>query len=149
MLRRANTTDYAMMADIHAASFERGWKTAEIAQLAEQEGAAAYVATAQDAVAGFVLIRCAADECEILTLAVDGAFKRRGIGQALLERVRQHARENAVRRIFLEVAEDNALALALYAKAGYTEHGRRKGYYRRWHGRRVDALLLSRAPEEK
>jgi ribosomal-protein-alanine N-acetyltransferase len=46
-------------------------------------------------------------------------------------------------RLFLEVADDNAAALALYARAGFSEAGRRPGYYARPDGVRQDALILA------
>ena len=52
------------------------------------------------------------------------------------------AQESGAESMFLEVAEDNAAALALYAKAGFTEAGRRRGYYRRSGGTAVDARVL-------
>ena len=62
---------------------------------------------------GFVLSRLAADEAEILTIAVDGAHQGRGVGRALLsENLRQAANAGA-KVMFLEVAKDNAAALAL------------------------------------
>jgi ribosomal-protein-alanine N-acetyltransferase len=44
--------------------------------------------------------------------------------------------------MFLEVAEDNAAALALYTAAGFATTGRRRAYYRRPGGLLVDALML-------
>ena len=46
---------------------------------------------------------------------------------------------------FLEVAADNAAAQALYARAGFAESGRRRGYYRRPDGSGLDALVMQRA----
>jgi ribosomal-protein-alanine N-acetyltransferase len=46
-------------------------------------------------------------------------------------------------RMFLEVAEDNAAARALYARAGFAEAGRRRGYYARPDGPAADALVLA------
>ena len=46
-------------------------------------------------------------------------------------------------RVFLEVADDNAAARALYARAGFVEAGRRPGYYAGADGERRDALLLA------
>ena len=63
---------------------------------------------------GFVLSRLAADEAEILTIAVEPALRGRGVGRALLsENLRQAANAGA-KSMFLEVDQDNAPALALY-----------------------------------
>jgi len=93
--------------------------------------------------AGFVLGRNAADEAEILTVVVAPAFRREGIGRALLEGAVGRARRAGARRMFLEVAEDNDPARALYRDSGFTAVGRRPGYYRRENGA-VDALVMGR-----
>ncbi len=68
--------------------------------------------------AGFCSWRQSApDEAEILNLAVDPALRRRGVGSALLEAVLERARG----AVFLEVAEPNSPAIALYrGRAGWT-----------------------------
>lgn len=144
MIRIGGYGDYSHMARIHAANFERGWSAEEIRQLIEQSGAKALVYDMAGSRAGFILIRCAADECEILAIAVEEAQKRKGIGIKLLENLEEYARPEGVRKIFLEVAEDNMAAIGLYAAGGYVEMARRKAYYRRWHGRRVDALVMAK-----
>lgn len=144
MIRVGGYGDYHYMARIHSASFEHGWSAEEIRDLLEQGGAKAFIYDLDGSRAGFVLLRCVADECEILTVAVDETYKRKGIGRKLIEQVRLHAEREGAEKIFLEVAEDNGAARSLYAACGYAEHGRRSGYYRRWHGRRIDALMLAR-----
>ena len=84
------------------------------------------VALLDNAPAGFCSWRqCAPDEAEILNLAVDPAFRRRGVGSALLHRVSELARG----AIFLEVAESNSPAMALYRKQGWVNISIRSGYY--------------------
>lgn len=144
MIRIGGYGDYGHMARIHAANFERGWSAEEIRELVEQTGVKAFVCDWDGSRIGFALIRCAADECEILTIAVEESQKRKGIGRKLLEQVAEYAACEGVRTVFLEVAEDNCAAIGLYAAAGYTETARRKAYYRRWHGRRVDALVMAK-----
>lgn len=144
MIRLARLTDYSDIARIHCASFERGWKEAEIRALMEKPGGKGFVYDCDGACGGFVLIRIAADECEILAIAVDAAHQRKGVARKLLDHLPPYLRREKVATLFLEVAEDNFAAIALYEAAGFSEHGRRKGYYRRWHGRRIDALLLRR-----
>ena len=87
---------------------------------------------------GHVLSTVAADEAEVITLAVDRAARRLGVGRALLAAVVAEWREHGVRSAFLEVRTDNAPALALYAAAGFSQVGRRRSYY----GDGTDALVM-------
>ena len=67
------------------------------------------------------------DETEILTLAVEPAFRRRGAALALLREVL----ENRSGACFLEVRESNAAARRLYRKMGFERVGVRQAYYHR------------------
>lgn len=78
---------------------------------------------------GFILCRVAADEAEVLTLAVIPAFQRRGLGRRLLHAALDCARDRGAVQMFLEVASDNIPALSLYAGAGFTQVGCRRSYY--------------------
>ena len=130
------------LARLHAAAFagtDRPWSAAEFASLLALPGALLL----GDARA-FLLGRLAADEAEVLTLATGTAHRRQGLASALLARFEGEARTRGAARAFLEVAEDNAPARALYAKAGYAEVGRRPRYYARAQGRPVAALILAR-----
>ena len=94
-------------------------------------------------VGGFLLWRRAADEAEIVTLAVRPEARRRGLGGRLLGRTMDRAREQGVTRLFLEVADDNLAALALYGSRGFEPVGKRPDYYARPDGSRADALILA------
>ena len=89
------------------------------------------VAEQQGKVAGYVVALDAADEGEILNLAVAEGGRRRGLGRALVEAITAALSERGVRQVYLEVRESNAAARALYAGFGFKDVGRRKGYYRR------------------
>ena len=91
-----------------------------------------------DVVGGMLLARVAADEAEILTLAVAPPARRQGRAAALLAAAAARARDAGARAMFLEVATDNAPALALYSTAGFVEVGRRRHYYKGG----SDALVL-------
>ncbi len=90
---------------------------------------------------GFALARDLGGECEILTLGVLPACRRRGVGRALLRAILNRARRQSIPSIVLEVAADNAAARRLYGAAGFVAVGRRPRYYRR-DDETVDALLL-------
>ena len=88
--------------------------------------------------AGFCSWRQSApDEAEILNLAVDPAWRRRGVASALLNAVVERA--HGV--IFLEVAAPNAAAIALYHRHGWVDSGFRPGYYN--HGT-VNAVVMKK-----
>lgn len=82
-----------------------------------------------DAAGGCVLLRVAADEAEILTLAVIPGQRRQGTGRALLRRALAAAAAAGARAIFLEVASINLPALTLYSAEGFAPCGRRTAYY--------------------
>ena len=89
--------------------------------------------------AGFCSWRQSApDEAEVLNLAVDPAWRRRGVGSALLAAVLERARGT----IFLEVAEPNSAAIALYRKHGWVDVGLRSGYYN--HGT-INAVVMKKS----
>lgn len=95
-----------------------------------------------DPAGAMLLARRAADQAEILALAVVPSARRAGRARALLAAAEARAKENGVRELFLEVAASNAAARALYAAAGYREAGRRRRYYRDGD----DALVLRKLP---
>ena len=92
--------------------------------------------------AGFALARGAVDEAEILSLGVAPAARRAGFGRALVAALMARAAEQGARRLFLEVAEDNRAALGLYGAFGFSQVGRRPGYYARARGRAAALVLV-------
>jgi [ribosomal protein S18]-alanine N-acetyltransferase len=134
--------DPARLAAIHAASFTnpRPWSGTEIASLLSEQ-TTFLIADA----AGFALGRAVADEAELLTLAVSPALRRAGTGARLLTEFLAEAARRGAATIFLEVAADNDAALALYRRHGFSEAGRRRGYYRDSPAAAVDAIVMRRA----
>ncbi|GAW41666.1 ribosomal-protein-alanine N-acetyltransferase [Brevundimonas sp. SH203] len=128
-----------VLAALHAEAFAAPWDARAFSDLLAQPGVCLGVETD-----GFILIRVVLDEAEILTLAVRPDARRQGLGRRLVERACDAAKEAGAASLFLEVAEDNAAARALYARAGFVEIGRRKAYYTGTDGRRIDALALRR-----
>ncbi|MAU52788.1 MAG: ribosomal-protein-alanine acetyltransferase [Roseovarius sp.] len=115
------------LAATHARAFAgqgRAWSAAEFAALL----ASPHVFVTGDA-RGFALGRVIADEAELLTLATDPGHRRQGRAHACLAAFAEEAQARGAATAFLEVAEDNAAALALYAQAGFGETARRAGYY--------------------
>ena len=118
------------------------WTTAQIAALPEQKQYQSRLCRDPDGeLLGWTCLLLAADEAELLKIAVAPARRRQGIGRALLADAVAGAIRSGARRLFLEVRERNQAARALYSDAGFTEVGRRKGYYRHPSD---DALILEK-----
>jgi ribosomal-protein-alanine N-acetyltransferase len=133
-------------ATLHAAAFAHPWSAAEFEALLSSKttiGGAAIDPNANE-LRGFALSRLAADEAEILTIAVHGAFRNRGIGRALLTDSLSRLAAARVQSLFLEVERANAPALALYARMGFREVGQRRGYYQKPDGSAATALVLKK-----
>jgi ribosomal-protein-alanine N-acetyltransferase len=127
------------LAALHAEAFETSWSPEALARLLDQPGVSLTVEPD-----GFILLQAAADEAEILTLAVRPSARRQGLATRLVEAAAAQAAAGGTERLFLEVAEDNEPARALYSRLGFAQVGRRPRYYARAGGLTVDALLLAR-----
>lgn len=127
---------------LHEQAFDRGWTAPDIAAILDNP--ATFALTIQrEAIAGFIIVSVAADDAEILTLAIAPEDRRAGFGTVLVAAAAGVAQARGANAMHLEVAEDNAAARALYAKLGFVEIGRRPRYYARASGA-ADALVLKR-----
>ena len=79
---------------------------------------------------GYCIFMTAADEGEILRIAVDKKLRGVGLGKKLLTSVLCEMKEDGINEAFLEVRSGNQSAIALYKSVGFEEIGIRKGYYR-------------------
>lgn len=78
---------------------------------------------------GFGCVMTVAGEGEVLNIAVDPAYRRKGYGEILLAALLQSAEKNGAEQVFLEVRESNTPARTLYEKYGFEPIGIRKRYY--------------------
>lgn len=141
----AEARDAKDLARIHAEGFYRGWSVAELTGFLGDSAVHTLVACdAKRRVAGFSLIRVAADESELLSIAVSPKWRGKGVGRALLVAAFDDLMMSPARRMFLEVDEQNAAAIRLYQKLGFARIGTRKGYYPRPDGSAATALVMSR-----
>ena len=145
-----------VLAALHQACFTPGWADHDISGLMSTPGTTALAALAGAETSdesgsakvpfGFILYRCAVDECEIITLCVRPQNRRQGAAKHLLSALEDVLVGCGVTTVSLEVEEGNTSAVRLYEKAGYVLTGRRKNYYRNEAGRR-DAMLYRRTLE--
>ncbi len=108
-------------------------------------GMKVWVAELSREVSGFLAGRRAADEFEILNLAVLRANRRRGIASRLLDAALRWSRGAGSKRVLLEVRATNEAAILFYVRFGFTACGRRSQYYQ---NPPEDALLFARSLNE-
>jgi ribosomal-protein-alanine N-acetyltransferase len=125
----AGVKDAPQFAGLHAASFQRGWSVEEFERLLIERNVVADRATSGNRLAGFVLSRLAADQAEILSIAVAVSDRRRGIARKLIEVHLRRLFGYGTSALFLEVDERNLPARRLYAGFGFVQVGRRSSYY--------------------
>jgi ribosomal-protein-alanine N-acetyltransferase len=144
VLSEATQRDAAAIARLHAASFNRGWSEDEIERLLIERNVLTHRATVDGRLIGFIMSRLAAGEAEILSVAVSASYRRKGLARRMLNLHMGRLTGIGTRVLFLEVDEDNTAARRLYRRAGFTEAGRREGYYTAADGKRATALVLRR-----
>ncbi|MCO6389137.1 GNAT family N-acetyltransferase [Aliihoeflea sp. 40Bstr573] len=140
--------DASALPRIHEEDFIRPWSEDEFADLLAQGNvfgfAAREVGKRQLGPVGFVLVRQAADEAEILTVAVARSARRLGLGRSLMDAVLRALHAARTASLFLEVDETNAPAIALYRRLGFIQVGRRPDYYKQPGGGRTGAIVMRR-----
>jgi [ribosomal protein S18]-alanine N-acetyltransferase len=140
----ATQRDASRLAQLHAASFHRGWGEGEFESMIAERNTLVHRLRLGRKTIGFAVSRMGADEAEILSIAIDTGHRGRGLSRNLLLTHLGHLAGKGVRTIFLEVEENNAPARRLYERAGFAVVGRRERYYRQTSGEQLNALLMRR-----
>jgi ribosomal-protein-alanine N-acetyltransferase len=140
----ATQHDAARLAQIHTASFHRGWGEGEFETMLAERNTLVHRLCLGRKIAGFIVSRIGADEAEILSVALDPDQRGRGLSRDLLLTHLGHLAGRGVRTVFLEVEENNRPARRLYERAGFAIVGRRERYYQQSGGEQLNALLMRR-----
>jgi ribosomal-protein-alanine N-acetyltransferase len=144
VVEAASLRDATRLAQLHGASFHRGWGEAEFENMLIERNTLVHRLRLGRKTIGFAVSRMAADEAEILSIAVAASHRGRGLSRDLLLTHLGHLAGRGVRTVFLEVEENNQPARRLYARAGFGIAGRRERYYRQPNGEQLNALLMRR-----
>jgi ribosomal-protein-alanine N-acetyltransferase len=140
----ATARDAARLAQLHGASFARGWGEGEFESMISERNTLVHRLRLGRKTIGFAASRIGADEAEILSVAVDPGYRGRGLSRTLLLTHLGHLAGRGVRTIFLEVDENNQPARRLYERSGFVVVGRRERYYKQASGEQSNALLMRR-----
>ncbi len=137
-VRRMSASDVSAALSILEESPEAAtWSRASLLESAASGNT--WAAELDGRVAGILIGRVAADEFEILNLAVGKTCRRRGVATRLVTTALESARTAGARQAYLEVRASNEAGIAFYARIGFRVCGRRPNYYR---NPEEDAVLL-------
>lgn len=139
--------DSDALAEIHRDAFQRNWSAHDFVALLSEPtvfalGLRLRPVLGSPRLVGFVLVRFAADEAEILTIAVLGRYRRRGLGRMLMDDVLRRLYRERIAALFLEVDSANASAVRLYRRLGFVVAGERRNYYSAPHQGDGTALVM-------
>lgn len=140
-IRAARSEDASALCGVESLSFPDPWSEADFGQLLSAPEVEGWVCWAGARLSGYVLIRSAGGEAEILNLAVAPDLRRQKVALRLLERGLETIRQRGVGEVFLEVRRSNQAARALYHRLAFALVGVRRGYYRK---PLEDAMVLRR-----
>lgn len=143
-MSEASARDASAIAALHGGSFRRGWSEQEVEGLLLDRHVVAHRALMGTKLTGFIMSRLVEDEAEILSVAVAGRQRGRGLARQLLNLHLRRLAGLGARAVFLEVDEHNHPALRLYHRAGFSEVSRRPNYYPGTGGKAAAALVLRR-----
>lgn len=132
-------SDVAAIAELEKACFSDPWSYDSIASELVNPLSYWLVAEVDGVVAGYVGSQSVLDAADMMNIAVSPDYRRRGIGQALVNELVAYLSQNKVIALLLEVRVSNEPAITLYERMGFEQVGRRPNYYR---NPREDALIL-------
>ena len=148
LIRKAEPRDAAALAELDLLCFAHPWSLDSFEQELCRNRLALYIVAEdeKETLIGYAGVWIIVDEGHITNIAVHPDARKNGVGTRLLEKLISLSEEIGARSHTLEVRPSNIPALALYHKFGFTEAGRRKGYYE---DNGEDALILWRnGPKE-
>ena len=139
IIRRMTLQDAPAIANLEKLCFSDPWSEKSIASEVNNPLSYWLVAEENREIAGYVGSQSVLDAADMMNLAVNPAYRRKGIGEALVNALTQYLVQNNIIALLLEVRVSNLPAIALYEKLGFVQVGRRPKYY---HNPREDALIL-------
>ena len=139
-----SSSDVKAVADLHALCFEQSWSRDDFVRKCEDRVHRLFVICDQSRnPIGFVVFSCVLDEAEIVTLGVKPESQGQNVAKNLLKFSFDVLKQSGSTVVFLEVNENNVRAFNLYNSMGFSQIGRRLGYYANPNGEKENALTMS------
>ena len=132
--------ELSAIAEIENLSINPPWSYKAICDFSEYDTNRIITAKVDDIVAGYITYSVIIDEVQIANVAVHPDFRRKGIGEKLLQHLIDESKNSDMLLITLEVRKSNTPAIKLYEKCNFSEVGIRKNYYK---NPTEDAILMN------
>ena len=124
-----NESHVSQIADLEKLCFSDPWSEASIRYELTNPLSKWLVAVEGDRVLGYIGSQTVLGESDVMNVAVAPDFRRRGIGDRLVQELTDILKKDGVYKLTLEVRISNDPAIALYKKLGFEVLGRRPNYY--------------------
>ena len=139
MIVKMNESHVSQVAELEKICFSDPWSEKSVASELSNPLSLWLVAEEEGRVAAYIGSQTVMDETDMMNVAVHPDFRRRGLGEQLVNQLVAQLKERGSHCLLLEVRASNVPAIGLYEKLGFVQIGRRKNYYR---NPREDALIL-------
>ena len=139
IIRKMERADIPQLVELEKLCFSDPWSEAAFEYELKNPLSLWLVAADGDVVAGYVGSQTVMGEADMMNIAVSPAFRRQKIAENLVSQLVESLNEKEAKSLTLEVRVSNVPAISLYEKLGFTQVGRRPGYYR---NPREDAYIL-------
>lgn len=140
VIRQGTLSDVQAIMALEQGSIEHPWESKAIETLITDSNKTCLIAELDGTIAAYVGAESVLDESNIGNIVTHKDFRGRGIATRLFDALLKELKEQGIVKVFLEVEHDNAPAIALYEKSGFTKYGHRRDYY----GPGKDAVLMSK-----
>ena len=140
-IRRIQESDVADLAALERTVFSDPWTENGIKETLSQDHTLVLGIRKDCRLIGYVILYYVPDEGEIARIAVESAWRRRGVAGHLLAELEKICIDTGIRKLMLEVRRNNTAAVSFYKKNGFRKDGVRKGYYT---NPCEDAILMSK-----
>lgn len=124
-----NLSDLETIQDVLTAKFDDFWNYSILKDELNSKNSTYFVAKSNQNVVGFAGMKIILDEAEIMNIVTKKDCRNQGVGKLLLKRLLLEAKNKNIKKINLEVNEDNIIAIHLYESLGFIQNGKRKNYY--------------------
>lgn len=130
LIRQGRTSDTDRIYEIGTLCFTDVWRRETVTHDLEDNHSSWYIVAEVDGqVVGYGCFWFVADEGQLVNIGVDPAFRRRKLGELLLQKGIEEAKQREMKTMFLEVRVSNTPAQKMYEKFGFQNLGLRKKVY--------------------